>query len=478
MADCLKFLNDDMNCCCVFVPMYDKCVKNVWDRSRLLCPLRKVLASHRVFAYLREKSPTMRLLVLAVFFTLFPLAGIGQTQGWFTYDTTNSAIPSSIVTCVTTDSQNAIWVGTVNGIARFEDLFNWTIWNEANSDLPDNWINCIEVDNAGRMWIGTLSGGLSVFQNGTFTNYNTQNSPLSSNAITSINFDGAITWITTDGGGLYRFDGGSWVNYTSANSGFEIDVCYDVAVDGQGNKWVATLSDGLLKLSGSVFTGFNPTDSDIPFEFVRSLAVENDTAIWVGMGFSDNDSCLNRFNGSTSFGIFSSLNSNGIRFRNVWDILITDNNEKWICTNDLDHGVIKYNDTTFTEYSSFNSGLPINRVYGVAKDTGNYWFATFSGLSVFNENNATFSIAEPSPVLAGNIFPNPCVEQISIPLSDKIYQARVNLYASDGKWIRQEQLNQVSNGLVQMNTQDLASGFYFASVQAHGRTDYFKFIKQ
>ena len=420
----------------------------------------------------------MRRIIPALILLLISLSLHSQTQGWFTYDTTNSAIPSNIVNAVEIDNQNAVWVGTANGLAKFEDFFNWTIFNESNSALPNNWITCIKQDNLGRMWIGTLSGGVSILQNGIFTIYNIGNSSLTSNHITSINFEGNITWLTTNGGGLYSFNGTNWINYNSANTGFEIDVCYDVDIDGSGNKWIATLSDGLLKLSGSIFTSFNPADSDLPFEFVRSVAVENDTAIWVGMGLSNNDSALALFNGSTDFTIYSAAQTGGIHFRNVWDILVTGQGEKWFCTNDLDHGAINYNDTTFTDFSSFNSGLPFNRVYGAAKDTGNLWFATLRGLAIFNKNNAFLSGHENKPLLLTTVYPNPTTEYIHLALPSQIYQARVNVFSADGKLLLNRQMNDLTEGQIQLSLHELKSGFYFGTVQAQGRTDFFKFIKQ
>ena len=415
-----------------------------------------------------------------IFLLLVILSGAtytrAQTQGWFTYDTSNSAIPSDMVTAVETDAQNAVWVGTVNGLAKFEDFFNWTVWNTGNSALPDNWITCLRRDPAGRMWAGTLSGGLCVLNGSNITTYHTLNSPLTSNRITSVNFEGGTAWITTDGGGLFRFDGTAWQNYNSNNSGFEIDICYDVDIDGAGNKWIGTLSGGLLRLSGSIITAFDPTDSDLPFPFVRSVAVENDTSIWVGMGFTDHDSALVRFNG-TAFTVYSDTRVPGIAFRNIWDILVTPQGDKWFCTNDLDHGVVNYNDTTFREYNSFNSGLPYNRVYGVAKDTGNVWFATMRGLAVFNRNNAFLPVAEEQTLWAAQPYPNPATDRIRLVMQPQVYQARVTLFAADGKRVWERQANDLA-GMLEIPVDGLRNGFYFGAVQARGRTDYFKFIKQ
>lgn len=419
----------------------------------------------------------MRQLLLALVILLTVPFTRAQTQGWFTYDTLNSGIPSNLVTAVEIDAQNAVWVGTAGGLARLENFFNWTVWDQGNSALRDNWISCVKKDPSGRMWVGTHSGGLAVMQGGSFTVYHTQNSPLTSNHITSVAFEGSVAWITTDGGGLYRFDGGTWQNYTSANTGFGLDVCHDVAVDGAGNKWIGTLQAGLVKLSGGTFTGFDPADSDLPHAFVRSVTVENDTTIWLGMGYTDRDSSLAKFNGSTRFSVYSGNGPEHIRFRNVWDILVTARGKKWICTNDLDHGAIFYNDTTFRDYSSFNSGLPYNRVYEAAMDTANVWFATFVGLTVFNEKNATFSVEE-QPLLVAHPYPNPAVERIRLQLSPQIHQARVAVFSTDGKQVWTRRLDELTAGAADIPLDGLRAGFYFATVEAQGRTGYFKFIKQ
>lgn len=417
----------------------------------------------------------------SILLTLFLFSVLGfskaQTSGWFTFDTTNSAIPSNIVTAVITDADNDVWVGTFSGLAKFEDFFNWTILDVATTNLPDNRITCLNIDNAGKIWVGTISGGLALWNGTSFSVYNTGNSPLLTNKITSVNFEGAVAWITTDGGGIYRFDGNTWTRFDNQNSGFDIAVCYDVAVDGSGNKWIATLSEGLVRMTpGGIFTSFTDANSDLPHSYVRSVAVENDTSIWIGMGNTDNDSCLARFNGLSGWDIFSEGNSSGIHFRNVWDIAITDDGEKWIATNDLDHGAVLYNDTTFADYSSFNSGLPFNRVYSVAKDTANVWFATPRGLAVFNERNAFLSTQAPIDLLASAPYPNPTSDWLHIPMAVQVHQARADVYSADGRWLMRKQWNDLDAVTLSFSVETFPSGFYFLRIEAKGQTDFVKFI--
>jgi ligand-binding sensor domain-containing protein len=428
--------------------------------------------------FLSSQGMKSKTILSAIFFLSAFCSLKAQTNGWFTFDTTNSAIPSNIVTAVITDADNDVWVGTFSGLAKFEDFFNWTVLDASNSILPDNRISCLNLDNQGRIWAGTIAGGLAVWNGTNFTVYNTANTPvLLSNKITSVNFEGSLAWITTDGGGFYRFDGNTWTRYDNQNSGFDVAVSYDVAVDGAGNKWIATLSEGLVRLTpGGIFTSFRADNSEIPHSYVRAVRVENDTSIWIGMGNTTNDSCLARFNGTADWDIFSAENTNGIHFRNVWDIYITEGGEKWFSTNDLEHGAILYNDTTFADYNSFNSGLPFNRVYSVAKDTANIWFGTTRGLSVFNEKNAFLSTSAPADLLASAPYPNPTTDWLHVPLSDQVHQVRADIYSADGRWLMRKRWDDIEASIVSFSVESFPPGFYFMRMEARGQTDFVKFI--
>ena len=88
-------------------------------------------------------------------------SGIGLVKydgtNWTVYDTSNSTIPSNVVTCLAIDKSGDKWVGTSEGLAKFDDI-NWTIYNVSNSGLPNNGVNCISIDAHGNKWIGTWNG--------------------------------------------------------------------------------------------------------------------------------------------------------------------------------------------------------------------------------------------------------------------------------------------------------------------------------
>jgi len=84
---------------------------------------------------------------------------------WTSYSKNNSTIPSEKVTSIVVDEFNNKWIGTFQGLAKFDGAEEWTVYNESNSNLVSNWITCITIDESGNKWIGTHAG-LSVFNEG------------------------------------------------------------------------------------------------------------------------------------------------------------------------------------------------------------------------------------------------------------------------------------------------------------------------
>ncbi len=86
-----------------------------------------------------------------------------------------SQIPnSSIPMALASDGQGFLWVGTQNGLARWDgQQFRLFGSGKTADTLPDSQIETLHVDHTGRMWIGTLSAGLACYdaRAGTFKRY-------------------------------------------------------------------------------------------------------------------------------------------------------------------------------------------------------------------------------------------------------------------------------------------------------------------
>jgi len=63
--------------------------------------------------------------------------------------------------------------------------------------------------------------------------------------ISSRSFSQNLEWIGTWGGGLARFDKTNWTVYNTSNSGLPDNDIRSIAIDGSGNKWIGTSYGGL-----------------------------------------------------------------------------------------------------------------------------------------------------------------------------------------------------------------------------------------
>ncbi len=163
---------------------------------------------------------------------------------WTEYNTDNCRIPSDNVREVYLDNNNVLWVATDSGISKYEQS-KWTVYNTTNSSLPSNNVACIEGDKFSNIWIGTNEvkgkGGLAkIDKDGKWTVFTLQNSQLPSNTIWDIELEDDVVWLGLNDGGLARLDGKNWEIYNTYNSIIPHDYVCSIAIDKNGNKWIAT----------------------------------------------------------------------------------------------------------------------------------------------------------------------------------------------------------------------------------------------
>ncbi len=138
----------------------------------------------------------------------------GNSNIRFSHISSDDGLSQSTVNCILQDRRGFLWVGTQDGLNRY-DGYKFSVFRHEpgnNASLSGNYIWCIIEDREGFLWIGTNSGGLNRFDphTETFINYKHREgdeNSLSHNYVTSIFEDKeGILWIGTEGGGLNRFD--------------------------------------------------------------------------------------------------------------------------------------------------------------------------------------------------------------------------------------------------------------------------------
>jgi ligand-binding sensor domain-containing protein/signal transduction histidine kinase len=104
-----------------------------------------------------------RLLTILIFSFILFFNGYSQYYVFTNYSI-NNGLSQSVVNCQFQDSKGYIWIGTQNGLNRFNgETFDVYSYNPADSSsISNNWIYSISEDPEGNLWIGT-KGGLNKY---------------------------------------------------------------------------------------------------------------------------------------------------------------------------------------------------------------------------------------------------------------------------------------------------------------------------
>jgi ligand-binding sensor domain-containing protein len=113
---------------------------------------------------------------------------------------TEAGLPHNAVTAVLQTRDGYLWLGTSNGLARFDGVRFATFRAVDHPGLRSNHILCLYEDRQGALWVGTAEGGLARFEKGEFTAFSISEG-LSSETVLSIGEDRAGNlWVGTTSG--------------------------------------------------------------------------------------------------------------------------------------------------------------------------------------------------------------------------------------------------------------------------------------
>ncbi|MBE9582988.1 response regulator [Mucilaginibacter sp. JRF] len=211
--------------------------------------------------------------------------------------TTNDGLPSKTTTCAFTDKRGFLWVGSENGLCKFDGYtFKTFVTIPGDSTtITSNYVNAIVEDSKGRLWVGTMDG-LNLFDPLTekfvrFYHDDKDGHSLSNNKIWSLLADtkGRI-WVGTDDG-FNQYNEGShkFTVYqpeaasATAMKGKSVNA---IVEDKQGNLWLGNWSSGLNKFDVKTkkFSNYQQsyTAGDKNPNDVWSLCYDEQGRIWVG----------------------------------------------------------------------------------------------------------------------------------------------------------------------------------------------------
>lgn len=283
-------------------------------------------------------------------------------------------LKSNYIRSLLADRQGALWIGTAEGLLRMVDgkLTSFT----TNEGLPSNSIQAIYEDREGNLWVATATG-LGLFKSGGLTTFTTKERLIGGSIQTLFeDADGAL-WIATPYG-VGQVKDGRFTNYT-VRDGLASNSVRAIQQDREGRLWFASLG-GLTSFSHGYFRTYTTRDG-LPNDRIIALQVSRgDGDLLVGTAGG-----LCRFTG----GRFTGFNAGETLASSTILSLLEDlEGNLWIGTESAGINLLK--DTKFTTYS-VKSGLSNDVVKSVYEDhQGNTWIGTDGGgLNLLRDGKVT-----------------------------------------------------------------------------------------
>jgi ligand-binding sensor domain-containing protein/signal transduction histidine kinase/DNA-binding response OmpR family regulator len=312
-----------------------------------------------------------------------------------------------------------IWLGTVDGLVRFDGVVFKTFKKENTRQLHDNNITSLLEDQKGNFWIGTSEGGLSCLKAGEFISYTTYAYPFLKRISVIFEDRQGVLWIGTLNNGLTHLKNGKFTPYT-ADDGLAGNRVYDFYEDKNGVLWIGTSAGLCIRTPSGKFNIY--ANKNGPFdEYITSIFGAKNGGLWLG--------CLNGIyrlnnNDTTHFGESDGLPSLKITclyedtHQNLWagtdgDGLIRMKNSKieifppgnllaasyirsiyedreknlWVGT--LKEGLHLIKDTPVVSYST-SEGLSHEIVNWITESQdGSLWIGTENGVNRLKNNRLT-----------------------------------------------------------------------------------------
>ena len=306
---------------------------------------------------------------------------------------------TSVISDMLFDGERYIWLSTLgSGVIRF-DPENNTFKQVANDTLISPRIKRIFLDSQNRLWVGTLENGLAQInldEQYQVINYSGDVRGVSHPAVTAFTEDslGRI-WIGTDGGGLDVLQPHSdkWLNFRASDertaehlNGNRIR---SLLTDSQGYIWIGTLTSGLSRysLKSKRFAHYrhNPDElTSLSNDFILSLYEDAQGRIWAG---TDNGISLYE-DGKFERILADKSNPDSLSNNRIFNVFQDKGNIIWISTYS---GLNKWNPAN----SAFNHTIPRTQsdlnhsvVTDFATDSdGQLYVATYGGGIVYLEQS-------------------------------------------------------------------------------------------
>ncbi|MDE2406434.1 MAG: diguanylate cyclase [Xanthomonadaceae bacterium] len=328
--------------------------------------------------------------------------------------TTREGLPHNQVNSIAQTPDGYLWLGTWEGLVRYNGL-EFQLFDRGNTPaLKDNAVRSLSVAADGAVVVGTSRGGVTVKRGNQWINYGEKDGLAQDEILDAIIDREGRLWAATENEGITLLDRGKATQFNVGN-GLPSNVVFDLRETRTGEVWAATagglsvfvggvrrnmprdsgLPDAPMFVlfetrAGQLLVGtergvfkrigntdhFEPLSPLLPQDGVPSLAEDREGNLWVG---TVNNGLLRL--SARNLDRFTSLR--GLPNNRVPSLLVDREGSIWAGTN---AGLLRLSDAPFSTWN-VDQGLSDDYVRTVyeARD-GGVWIGTGRGLNLWRDN--------------------------------------------------------------------------------------------
>jgi signal transduction histidine kinase/ligand-binding sensor domain-containing protein/AraC-like DNA-binding protein len=354
----------------------------------------------RIFIFQILVIQMRQLLFILLVWSAGRTVGATDVTPYFSTVSVNDGLPTNVIAAVAEDKFKFIWIGTANGLARY-DGYHFRVFRkgELANTIPSNQISGLLADGED-LWVGTWNGLCRV----NTKTLEVTRMDLGGHKVVRVlhkDRDGNI-WVGT-ATALLRYDTRTarFDAFTTYNSQLSHNTVRSLYHDSRGTLWVGTY-DGLNRLEkgATAFTSFDLKGSYKPSLTnnlicdIKPFSSSVDSILWVGT-----ETGLCRFN--TADGTFEHYSERNTTFSNevIKSIYVSEEQGVWLGT---DFGLQMFQPGTRENTSHFHNpqvsySIANNVVWQIFEDSGGViWFVTSNGISKLNKDRSIYDYQEVS----------------------------------------------------------------------------------
>jgi signal transduction histidine kinase/ligand-binding sensor domain-containing protein len=277
---------------------------------------------------------------------------------------TEDGLPNNSVTAIAQTPDGYLWLGTYNGLARFDGVNCHALG--LRDGLRSLQISALLLDSRRTLWIGTVGGGLSRLERGAITTLTSSNGLASDSVNSLLEAKDGVIWIGTPSG-LSQWKDGALVAHPAPElAGENIG---PLASDHSGAVWVATAANKLFRSQSGRFELISVPRA---LTLVHSLLVDEQNRLWVGAATG---TIFRRDNEGQSWTVFGQ--KEGLPRALINTLAVSPDGAIWAGT--LDAGICYLREGKFASLRESN-GLSSDGVYSLFVDRDHFvWVGTRAG---------------------------------------------------------------------------------------------------